>query len=136
MIGMKWDESLSVKITSIDNQHKVLITMINNLQNALISGEASSVLNGVLKKLADYIDSHFRFEERLFSQHGYPDQTAHIQKHHEFEAEVKRIAEGFAQGTNFMASADLMTLLTQWLVKHIKGTDQSYSQFMIAKGVK
>ena len=70
MEKLKWDDSLSVNVEIIDDQHKRLIGMINDLQNALQEGRATQALNTILDGLADYTVYHFQAEEECAAEYG------------------------------------------------------------------
>jgi methyl-accepting chemotaxis protein/hemerythrin len=131
---MRWNDSLSVEIISIDNQHKKLIDLINTLFSEMNSAKNKQAVSTALTKLIEYTGTHFKFEEDLFDKHGYPDTDAHKKIHAELVAKVidfqKQVEDGTAD-----VSLELMEFLKDWLIKHIKGTDQKYSQFLLSKGV-
>lgn len=78
---MRWTDSLSVGINSIDNQHNKLIDLINTLFSEMNSGTSKHAVSTALAKLIEYTGSHFTFEEDLFAKHGYPEQNAHMEMH-------------------------------------------------------
>lgn len=133
---LTWNENLSVSIPSIDEQHKVLIGMINNLQDAMSSGDSRSVLGDIFDGLLDYTQKHFDYEKQLMQEHGYPETDAHLAEHEGFTEKVKDLHKQFVTSSNFMIGVDVMKFLTDWLVNHIQGVDKEYSSHLISKGVK
>ena len=136
MALLNWNDNLSVKIPSIDEQHKVLINMINNLQDAMSSGDSRAVLGDIFDGLIKYTEQHFAFEEKLFIEHGYGEMEDHLKEHSQFVAKVKDLNKQFTGSSNFMIGVDVMKFLTDWLVNHIQGIDTKYTDFFISKGVK
>ncbi|MCB1809729.1 MAG: bacteriohemerythrin, partial [Candidatus Competibacteraceae bacterium] len=67
MAFMAWTEELSVKIPSIDRQHRTLIGYINKLDDALGRGHAEQLIEMILNGLVRYTSAHFMYEEMLFS---------------------------------------------------------------------
>ncbi|MBV5307132.1 MAG: bacteriohemerythrin [Desulfobulbaceae bacterium] len=132
---MPWDSSLSVNISQIDDQHKKLVGMINELHRAMKLKQGNSIIGSILDRLADYTVSHFGFEEKLFAQFGYPEEKAHVEIHQKLVAQVVDIQKKFKAG-EAMVSMELMAFLKDWLVNHIKGTDKKYSSFLRGHGVK
>jgi len=129
-----WSEELSVSIPSIDAQHQILINMINALDDALASGEASEVIVRIFKGLIIYTDKHFSFEENLFSQHGYGDGAAHKAKHDALRKQVMDLKAKMDEG-NFMIGVELMVFLKDWLTNHIQKTDKEYVAYLTQQGV-
>ena len=67
-----WTERYSVNIAVLDRQHQALIDTVNELKDALTSGQGSGVVAEVLKKLSDYALNHFAAEELLMTEHAFP----------------------------------------------------------------
>ncbi|MDO9042814.1 MAG: bacteriohemerythrin [Desulfocapsaceae bacterium] len=132
---MSWSASLSVNIKQIDDQHKKLIGMINELHKAMKLKKSNSAMGSILDRLADYTVTHFATEEKLFAQYGYPEEKAHVELHRKLVAQVVDIQKKFKAG-NAMISMELMSFLKDWLVNHIQGTDKKYSSFLRQHGVK
>ena len=64
---MSWSDDLSVGLQEIDEQHKILITLINRLFTEAIMQKADqSVVSKILNELVQYTIVHFSVEESLF----------------------------------------------------------------------
>ena len=135
MALLTWQDRYSVGIRQIDDQHKQLITMINDLNDAMLAGKGKDVLMQVLNKLATYCVSHFAVEEKLFDTHAYPETADHKEKHHKMTAKVKALI-GEVQSGKSTISIEVMNFLKSWLDKHIMETDQKYAPYLSSKGVK
>ncbi len=59
---LEWNENLSVGVPSIDEQHKALLALLNELFDSTQAGRGQAVLGKVLKELADYTVYHFKYE--------------------------------------------------------------------------
>ncbi len=136
MSVIEWSENLSVGIKSIDDQHKVLIGLINRLNTAMAQGEASIIIGDVLAKLTDYTRFHFTYEEDLFEQYGYENNAQHKQKHKKLIDQISTLKENYESDMMGAIGIEIMQFLKNWLTKHIMKTDMEYSQFLIDKGVK
>ncbi|MBT3984046.1 MAG: hemerythrin family protein [Bacteriovoracaceae bacterium] len=135
MAIIEWSNDLSVKVNSIDTQHKKLIEYINQLHDGMMEGKGNDVLSTILEGLVDYTAKHFKYEEMLFLTHGYDDAEAHKAEHAALVAKVVAFKEDFAQGKATLSS-DIMEFLRDWLTDHIQGTDMKYSAFLTEKGVQ
>ena len=131
----QWKDEYSVGIESIDMQHKRLINLINQLQTAVDYSTGESFEREALDELVEYTVTHFRYEEDLMEEHGYPDFESHRAQH---DAMVKKVTDVVAsyQKNQHNAMKDATAYLKNWLINHINGTDKQYSQFLIGKGVK
>jgi len=135
MALLAWKNEYSVKIKEIDDQHKVLIGMINDLNDAMAQGKAKDVLGAILDKLVSYAASHFALEEGLMKTHGYEGYPEHKDKHEKMTAKVIDLQRQYQSGQAAM-TIEVMNFLKSWLDKHIIGTDMKYSAFLNSKGVQ
>ena len=132
---LEWKPEYDVGIESIDRQHRKLVGMINNLQTAVDYSTGEEFERKALDDLVDYTRTHFKYEEGLMEQNGYPDFEAHRAEHERMIATVDEVLETYRQDQdNAMKKA--AAFLRAWLINHINGTDKQYSQFLIDKGVQ
>jgi hemerythrin-like metal-binding protein len=68
----RWTECYRVNIALLDQQHQQLIDTVNELDQALRTGEGKSVVDAVLDKLVEYALVYFTAEGRLMQQHDLP----------------------------------------------------------------
>jgi hemerythrin len=134
MALMDWSDKFSVGINSIDTQHKQLIALINRLFDALSTGKGDKVLAPILTELIVYTKTHFAYEERLFTQYGYPESSQHKADHDKLAAQVLDIQKQMQDGKVGL-SVGTMSFLKEWLSNHIVGTDKKYGPFLSGKGV-
>ena len=132
---VQWKEEYSVGIESIDLQHKKLLGLINSLQTAINYKTGEAFEREALDELVDYTKTHFKFEEDMMEQNGYPDFTTHRAEHELLIARVGEVLNQYQQDRD-TAMQNAIDFLRDWLINHINGTDQQYSQFLISKGVK
>ena len=132
---MVWVDAYSVGVAEIDQQHRKLITLINQLDTAMAKGQGKEILGKILKELIHYCAGHFATEEKLFDQYGYPDAAEHKVKHQKMTEKVLDLQKQFQQG-KITITFDVMDFLQKWLDKHILGTDKKYGPFLNSKGVK
>ena len=135
MALITWSNMLSTGIGEQDTQHKKLIDMINQLNDAMQAGKGSEVLGKVLSELVNYTVFHFGYEEKLMSEHGYTDTPAHKAEHVKFVQTVGDFKKKFDAG-NAVISVEIMNFLRDWLTSHIMKTDKKLGQELVKKGVK
>lgn len=132
---INWNDTFSVNIAEIDQQHKELVSMINELNDAMKERRGKEVLGKILNELFAYTATHFKTEEDLFAKYGYPSSESHKKEHVAFVKKVSEFKEGFEKG-RLSVTSEVMNFLSDWLRHHIMGTDKKYSQFLNEKGVK
>jgi hemerythrin len=129
-----WEDSFSVNIGVIDMQHKKLMSMLNELHQAMMEGSGKEKLGTILSNLVGYARGHFTTEERLMRTHAYPDFLAHKSEHDHLTEKVMDLQSGF-RSNEVGLTLEVMIFLKDWLRNHILGSDQKYSPFLNAKGV-
>ena len=132
---LKWSDDYSVGITSIDDQHKKLINLINQLQTAIDYSTGGAYEREALDELVDYTKTHFSYEEGLMEQNEYPDFVAHKAQHVKMIKVVENVLAEYEKDPD-TAMSNAVSYLKDWLIKHINGTDKEYSRYLISKGVK
>ena len=129
-----WKDEYSVGLDSIDQQHKKLINLINQLTTTVDYSTGEEFEREALAELVDYTKTHFTFEEGLMEDNGYPDFEAHKAQHRLMIAEVEAVLAEYEQDHD-AAMRHACNYLQEWLINHINGTDKKYSSFLIGKGV-
>lgn len=124
-----WNEKYRVNVKELDDQHRVLIGLVGQLDDAMREGKGKETLGLILGKLVDYTKTHFAAEERLMKACGYPEYHEHRLIHEKMAAKVIDLQHQFKAG-KVMLSLEVMKFLTDWLQKHILGTDKKYSPFL------
>lgn len=132
---VEWKEEYSVGIHSIDQQHKKLLALINQLQTAVKYSTGEEFEREALNELVDYTKTHFTFEEGLMEQNDYPDFVPHKAQHKKMIDEVEKVLAIYEKD-HHTAMSNANEYLKGWLINHINGTDKQYSKFLIDKGVK
>lgn len=133
---MTWTEEMSVKVKVLDDDHKTLIDMLNELNDGIETSRARASLEGVIEKLSNYTRVHFAREERLFAQTGYAEGAAHKAEHTLLARRVMNLQARFEAGQSREVGIETMAFLKSWLTDHIMGSDQKYGPHLNAKGIK
>lgn len=120
-----WQQSFSVNNKIIDDQHKQLIIMLNDLYNMFIEKDDRKKVGLIILKLVDYTKIHFKTEERFFNQTNYKFTNEHIKEHSSFIEEVNIFKDKFREEKAEL-TYELMTFLKEWLYNHIMISDQKY----------
>jgi hemerythrin len=135
MAMLAWNDHLSVNIREIDDQHKKLVDMVNNLHDAMKGGKADSVIFKIVDEMKRYAATHFATEEKHMKAQAYPAFATHKAEHDKFVAKVVQVEADCKSGKCAM-SMDILNFLSNWLVTHIKGTDKKYGPFLNERGIK
>ncbi|MBL3526193.1 MAG: hemerythrin family protein [gamma proteobacterium endosymbiont of Lamellibrachia anaximandri] len=130
---VEWSDSLSVGIEEIDEQHKILVNLINRMHQAIHERHGSDAVKGILAELADYTRIHFAVEESLMRILNYPGYEEHKEIHEELLNHVIELVQKVESGKTAIGF-ELLHFLKTWLTKHIMEEDMQYTGFFLAAG--
>jgi len=131
---IQWKDSYSVGITHIDDDHKKLISLLNQFTVAYDHAMSEKFEKEALEALVDYTKYHFEREEQMMRKNDYPDFIAHQAKHQEMIEQVNKFVDLYNE-KGHDALKDISEYLTVWLINHINGTDKGYSQYLNERGI-
>jgi hemerythrin len=132
---MVWNDTLSVKVDEIDNQHKRLVELVNQLHDAMTQGKGREVMGKVLGGLIDYTKTHFADEERLMLKYNYPAYAQQKAEHDALTRQVLDLQSQYLQG-KMTLTLEVMQFLQDWLSNHIQKMDRLFGVYLNSKGVK
>jgi hemerythrin len=122
-MAILWTSDLSTGINVIDDQHIRIVDYINQLEHAVIQRNRHSV-GEILNELVDFTMSHFSFEGSLQEEAGYKFARPHKAIHDLFIKRVTKYQESHDAGED--VATQLHSMLSTWLVHHIKRDDMAY----------
>ncbi|TWX70785.1 bacteriohemerythrin [Colwellia demingiae] len=125
--GIQWIAEYSIGNTEIDEQHKVLFTMINDFFHQ-DNKEAAIML---FQSLSSYIDLHFESEENLLRQINYPDTEYHIKKHGELREKFHLLRDKL-DDYDIDVHHKIAMFLYNWLAQHILKADMEYKSYALS----
>ena len=130
-----WNDSYSVGVRALDDDHKKLIAIVNELHDGILAGHTREALGPVLDKLVQYTKSHFNHEEMLFDRTKYPDSGPHKKEHADLLKKAGELQSRYKDGATSMLSLETMGFLKNWLSHHINGIDKAYTSHLHKHGV-
>jgi methyl-accepting chemotaxis protein/hemerythrin len=131
---IKWSDEYSVSVPSIDEQHKVLFRLVNQLFSG-VKAMDQEVIHEVLDELVNYTVNHFKFEEQIFSKIHYSHEADHKDHHKALVTQVGSFVKEFKSGQG-MVDFRLLNFLRSWLKGHILIEDMKYKDEMIRAGIR
>ncbi len=134
--AVEWDDSFSVHVNKMDEQHKKWIGYINDLHEAIITGKSRAVLQSILNKMLDYSKEHLASEEALLQKTHYPDYEQHKKIQTNFVSWVKGVIYDFNKNHKANLSVEVMDKMKNWLTNHIRTVDKRYSEHLNKHGIE
>jgi hemerythrin len=137
MAEIEWDDSLSIGIKLIDEQHKMLIQRLSELSRAIETNQGEVKTASTLDFMVDYTDFHFSAEEKHMMEHHYPGLEDQKKQHTEFKGYLQQLVQDFEEeGPTKALNTSINVYLLNWLIKHIKGVDLKFGEFLNEKGLE
>lgn len=133
MSFFKWDpEQLSVKVSEMDAEHKILIDKMNALYDANEAKSDFNQLKVLMDDLAGYCIKHFQDEEAYMEKISFPSLEGHKLIHKDLLRQFTSHKEKFEASKDFIQK-DVFMFLKFWLQSHICGVDTKYGEHAQSK---
>ncbi len=129
----QWTDEFSIGIDEMDEQHKELVDLLNQLHTAIREHHGSVTSRQILDKLADYTRTHFAVEESLMRVSKYPNLIAHKEMHADLISQVRALQQKLDTGESAI-TFELLHFLKVWLMRHINETDKHFGAYFNAIG--
>ncbi len=134
MAIMIWNASYSVGVQELDEQHKELIRMINEMHYAMNQDKGQEAIRSIVDQMFDYMELHFSTEEGYMEKYSYLGLPAHQKQHEEFRSKARDLRQRVAAG-EFVLSFEIVQFLSTWLQNHIMVTDKKYTSLFAENGL-
>jgi hemerythrin len=132
---ISWKDEYSVGIDSLDQDHKKLISLLNQFTTAYDYAMSESYEREALDDLIAYTKYHFEREEKLLEESDFPDVADHKLQHKLMFEQVETFVELYKEKGHDSLD-EISKFLSDWLINHINGTDKEYTQHLTDHGVK
>lgn len=121
-----WTQKLETGIPFVDADHRMLVGLLNQVDEGIETLEETSILGSVLNALNDYTVFHFAREEAMLMACGYAGLEEHRGIHARISGRVAKITRKFRQNPAGVEKKEVRDFLHQWLVEHIQTEDFAY----------
>lgn len=124
---ISWSSTFSCGVKLIDDQHKGLLRLTNELFNHCVGDEASErvYFKEVIGKAVDYVKVHFATEEKIMLATKFEGYRDHKREHDAFVLNVVDQIRAFNEGKPFTLLA-FTKHLKNWILTHIAVSDKLY----------
>ncbi len=127
----EWQDFYSVGIPEIDEQHRTLFTMINELAECIEGSGVSAACREDTTRLLDYTRFHFQQEEKMLSGFGYGRLEEQRSEHARLLSELgKLVAAGAGERPGAQSPSEFFK---DWLIDHTLLEDRRFKVFISQK---
>jgi len=122
---VKWSDNLSCGIKLLDDQHKGLVALVNEMFNHVTRDEAQEheYFNKVIQEAIKYVKIHFATEEKLMLAAKIPGYIRHKKAHGRFILTVLDNVYDYKIGKRFNLYK-FTKFLKDWILSHIALMDK------------
>lgn len=131
MTQVRWNEYLATGNEIVDEQHRSLFALFNELHDCVAQGHCGEQVDEVISRLQEYVLFHFSSEEDLMSTSGYPgsEVISHLAAHRQLGERVDEIVSHRDAG-DLAAIQALTILMYEWLNEHIEQVDRRLADYL------
>ncbi len=132
---IEWSNELSVGIEEIDEQHKVLVDLLNQIHEAIQQRHGAEATGEIIDRLGEYTRIHFAVEESLMRILHYSEYERHKEEHDRLIEQLNGFRAKLEAGKGSI-SFELAHFLKVWLTKHIMEADKRYTPYFLDQGIR
>lgn len=129
-----WNERYDTGIPVIDEQHRELFRLVQDLRRMVQDGTERTQVADLLEHLVVLTERHFVTEETLMGQYDYPDLAGHISEHAAMLSNLRELLAKFHDSHQTMAML-VPTFMEGWLRHHISDGDFGFKSFLRARNL-
>jgi hemerythrin len=128
-----WSATYSVGIKLIDDQHKELLNLVNDMYNHVNNDDEEAeraYFKGVIKQVVDYVKIHFATEEKIMKGTNFKGYASHKLVHDSFILSVIDIINQFEEGKR-VPLISFTHFIKDWILTHIAIMDKQYFEYLM-----
>ena len=126
-----WSNTLLCGIKIIDDQHKGLVVLINDMFQHVSGNHAQEqkYFSNIVHELIKYVKIHFATEEKIMLATKFSGYAQHKREHNKFIITVMEKIEDYNL-SNHSNLASVTKFLKDWVLSHIAIMDKQYFEYL------
>lgn len=133
MHWISWSEEQTTGHSGMDNDHKRLVDLINQLAEGMENGRPKEFCSRTLEQFVQHTSLHFLAEEQLMDRYRYPKAPEHKALHSRLLKDVLAFKAAYDAGDSAQVLT-LLVILDAWLHRDIAVADKALAEFAAALG--
>lgn len=130
---IKWEPIYSVHVDILDEQHRILFDIVNDLVDETDMG--ANHLLPIIRQLIEYLSAHFHQEHLVMMESEYPGFLKHSQEHQRFTAKVEEFLQAYKQGDADLG-LKMIVYMKEWVFSHTTRLDIKYGEHLLNHAAK
>ncbi len=126
---IEWQPGWDCCDVRINQEHRHLNVLANQLIDALSRGENETAIQRRLHEMMDHLANHFDHEEELLKEKGYPDLEQHAQKHLDLLTEASELLTNHREKR--LDQKELVSaMIGKMVLGHLLITDSNFFSYL------
>lgn len=125
---VEWHADFSVENSLIDEQHKGLFELVNQMWDSRKDGEKKK--RASFKKIVEALRAHCNYEERILAKNGCPSLKEHRHEHLNLIKQIEEILDSCDKDCKKSWFKMMGFLMHELLAHHLVGTDQKCRKYL------
>jgi len=130
----EWQDSYSVGVALVDDDHKNLVGILNSAVHAVSEHKGSEAVREIFDDLLEYTVYHFSHEEALLERTQFPGLEEHRAIHDRLIRKLLTFHQDYRRRT--VDIADVANFLIEWLLTHILEEDARFADHLRRHGIE
>ncbi len=122
METFQWNNAYNTNIPEVDEQHKYLVCLIQELYFKVKKQDFHTKTSEILNELRDYSIQHFSLEETSFFEMDEEYVINHKKQHSIFIEKINDLIQTYESNAFF--DIEVLNFLRNWLMNHIMVVDK------------
>jgi hemerythrin-like metal-binding protein len=124
------DDYLYLGVEALDDDHRRVLEIMNQLIEAYQAGAAHDVIGGAADDLIDATEKHFRDEEDQMAAANYAALETHRVEHGALIESLRVVLDAIRKENGYSLGGEVVGLLRAWMVDHILSADKVFVEFL------
>ena len=132
MAYFEWADDMVIDGGVIDQDHRLLVDLVNELHSATSRGAGQTVVASILRRTIESTREHLAREENIMAQQGFPELDGHRQGHQASMDSLYELERQLQSG-GITVATQLSRVLRDWLSLHIRRNDKELRRFQLRR---
>ncbi len=129
MVLIEWKTEFEIGIPDVDHEHQEIITLINDLHEAMSGENATISVMDFLGEIYAHVAAHFALEEKIMRTNSYDQYRDHKADHERLLDELRDIMDDYEENAYF-SDEEFAGHVERWFTEHFKTKDARLHKYL------
>eukprot|EP01029_Cantina_marsupialis_P010365 TRINITY_DN2361_c0_g1_i2.p1 TRINITY_DN2361_c0_g1~~TRINITY_DN2361_c0_g1_i2.p1 ORF type:complete len:216 (+),score=54.62 TRINITY_DN2361_c0_g1_i2:88-735(+) len=126
---MRWRRKYVTNVPILDHQHRQFFILVRTVEQLSKKNKSRKIIKMVLDEIVNYTVFHFKTEEKVLEEAGYPGLEAHKKEHIRFTHTIQQKVLKANVFNKDVIDRSLFNFLLEWMTNHIILDDWNHCQY-------